>query len=178
MEPICDHSPLSTSLYRRGNSSVIPQDSALILTKIIATLGPASIDASTVTHLIDHGARVFRINFSHGSFPQFAHMVNLVRRVQKATGAANVPVGLLGDLCGPKIRLGPVCDDGLDLHVGDEIRFQKQRIVAGTTAPGNIAAFSTTHPALIDEVCPGDRLLIDLEITICQTPLLVGQGGM
>ncbi len=130
-----------------------------ILTKIIATLGPASNDPATLIRLIEEGARVFRINFSHGKFEDFEQLLLAVRRVSEETGIA---AGVMGDLSGPKIRVGKVRDGGVTLRVGQQVEFQRQPIVAGDNLSGDSpAVFSSTYPAFIDEVEPGNRLLID-----------------
>ena len=71
------------------------------MTKIIATLGPATNSVDIISKLIEAGARVFRINFSHGSFDEFDEMLDKIRKAEKKT---NTFVAVLGDLSGPKIR--------------------------------------------------------------------------
>lgn len=127
------------------------------LTKIIATLGPASVDPRTLLRLIEEGARVFRINFSHGGFDDFEKALLTVRRASEDSG---VPVGVLGDLSGPKIRIGKVRQGGVAVRTGAQVAFQRQPLVAGTDGSEPVT-FSTTYPALIDDVQPGHRLLVD-----------------
>ncbi|MCK5838734.1 MAG: hypothetical protein KAG99_02750, partial [Bacteroidales bacterium] len=69
------------------------------MTKIIATLGPATNSVDIISKLIEAGARVFRINFSHGSFDEFDEMLDKIRKAEKKT---NSFVAVLGDLSGPK----------------------------------------------------------------------------
>ncbi len=143
---------------------------AYLRTKIIATLGPASADPACVRRLVEEGVRIFRINFSHGTFDAFEDMVRTVREVEsqvRVDGEANI--GILGDLCGPKIRLGPVPgptdrvppgDDGtLMLAVGDLLRLVD--VPPGDGAGDFRATLTTTHPPLVHEVRVGDRLLVD-----------------
>src|SRR5690554_4038791 len=73
-----------------------------ILTKILATVGPACGSADMLVRLIEEGARVFRINFSHGGFDDFERALANIRKASKRT---EVPIGVLGDLSGPKIRV-------------------------------------------------------------------------
>lgn len=129
-----------------------------ILTKIIATLGPASTDPKILLRLVEEGARVFRINFSHGNFDDFERSLTVVRQVSEKS---RVPLGVLGDLSGPKIRIGSVRDGGVALRTGTRVTFQTQPIVAGTDGPSQEAIFSTTYPSFIDDVQEGDRLLVD-----------------
>ena len=85
------------------------------LTKIIATLGPASEDIETIVRLIDAGVSTFRINFSHGTFEEYERLLNGVRQASERTG---LPTAVLGDLSGPKIRVGEVVQDGVCLEDG------------------------------------------------------------
>jgi len=127
-----------------------------MITKIIATLGPATSSKTAIKKLIDAGARVFRINFSHGSFNDYDHLIENIRSVQKESG---VFVSILGDLSGPKIRLGKVVEGGVSLKKGEEIRFIKNEVVGGSL--GYEHTFSTTLPSFIDEVKKGEKLLLD-----------------
>lgn len=126
------------------------------MTKIIATLGPATSSVEIIEKLISAGARVFRVNFSHGTFKDFDLLVDNVRMAAKNTCTY---VGILGDLSGPKIRVGKVIPEGVELAKGQEIRFIKTEIIGGTE--GNEFTFSTTYPKLIDEVRAGERILLD-----------------
>jgi hypothetical protein len=81
---------------------------SVILTKIIATVGPACATPEAVQRMIEEGVRVFRINFSHGTFEDYAaHLA----RIRAAGERCGVPVAVLGDLSGPKIRVGKVGGD-------------------------------------------------------------------
>lgn len=129
--------------------------SDLLMTKIIATLGPATNDVATISKLIEAGVRVFRINFSHGSFDDFDKMINNIRKAEKAT---KIFVGILGDLSGPKIRVGKVVPEGVLLKNGEEVQFVKNTVIGGEDDQNK---FSTTYPAFIDEVKPGEKILLD-----------------
>jgi pyruvate kinase len=87
------------------------------LTKIIATLGPASNTDAAIDELIAAGVDVFRLNFSHGTHDEHA---TLIRRVREAGERAGRHVAILQDLSGPKIRTGRL-EDGrpLQLAPGD-----------------------------------------------------------
>lgn len=129
--------------------------SDFLINKIIATLGPATNSTETICKLIEAGARVFRINFSHGSFEEFDEMLDNIRKAEKIT---KIYVAVLGDLSGPKIRIGKVVPKGVLLRKGDEITFVKHTIVGGESEQ---KMFSTTYPPFIDEVKPGQRILLD-----------------
>ena len=98
------------------------------LTKIIATLGPASEALETIVQLIETGASVFRINFSHGNFEEYDRLLNTIRRASKQT---SLPIAVLGDLSGPKIRVGEVVPNGIFLENDRLVQFTKQPVVAG-----------------------------------------------
>ncbi len=127
-----------------------------LITKIIATLGPATSRKEMIRELVEAGVRVFRINFSHGEFADYDLLVDHIRKVQEETG---IYISILGDLSGPKIRTGKVIEGGVMLRNGDEIRFVKKDITGG--AAGNELSFSTTLPSFIDEARPGERILLD-----------------
>ncbi len=134
-----------------------PEKANFLLTKIIATLGPASSPVETIKELIREGVRIFRVNFSHGSLDSFSVLIDHVRQASAETG---YPVAVLGDLSGPKIRVGQVVEKGVMLVPGMQVDFQREDVIAND--PGNWkVTFSTTLPLLIDEVRPGHRVLLD-----------------
>ncbi len=131
------------------------KNSDFLMTKIIATLGPATNSVEIICKLIEAGARVFRINFSHGAFCEFDELLDNIRKAEKKTETF---VAILGDLSGPKIRVGKVVSEGVLLNKGEEINFVKQTLIGGE---GGEKMFSTTYPSFIDEVKPGQRILLD-----------------
>jgi pyruvate kinase len=89
-------------------------------TKIVATIGPASRDRETLVRMVEAGMDVARLNFSHGSHEQHAETAEWVR---DAAGRAGRPVALLQDLPGPKLRIGALAGDVVELKAGDSITF-------------------------------------------------------
>ncbi|RYF96178.1 MAG: pyruvate kinase, partial [Caulobacteraceae bacterium] len=87
--------------------------------RIVATLGPASRDASKVIELATAGADVFRVNFSHGTHEDHARTIANVRAAEAAIGR---PLAVLADLQGPKIRLGEFADRTVRLKEGQDFR--------------------------------------------------------
>ena len=119
-------------------------------TKIVCTLGPASATADTIRQLMEAGLNVARINFSHGTHEQHAATIKMVREVAESMKR---PVAILGDLQGPRIRIGdleePVMlEDGSDVNMAPE----------GQERPGDLPV---TYEQLAQDVHVGDRILIN-----------------
>jgi pyruvate kinase len=89
-------------------------------TKIVATIGPASREPETLVRMVDAGMDVARLNYSHGTLEEHAETV---RRVRDAAGRAGRPVAVLQDLPGPKLRIGPLREDVVELTPGERLTF-------------------------------------------------------
>jgi pyruvate kinase len=89
-------------------------------TKIVATIGPASREPDTLLAMIQAGMDVARLNYSHGTLREHEETV---RRVRDAAGRAGRPVAIMQDLPGPKLRIGPLKDDVVELKPGDRVTF-------------------------------------------------------
>ena len=138
------------------------------LTKVLATLGPASDDEKTITRLVEAGASLFRLNFSHGVFEDHKRRVQLVRRVAYQL---NTPLTVLGDLPGPKLRIGRVPGDGIVLEAGQEVAI---RADIDESVPGARPTLASDFARIAQEVGVGQRVLInDGAIRM----LVVGCGG-
>ncbi|CCO22032.1 pyruvate kinase [Maridesulfovibrio hydrothermalis] len=74
-------------------------------TKVIATLGPASGNVETIRKMVLNGVRILRLNFSHSDAESFRPLIAKIRQVEEDL---NIPLTVMGDLCGPKIRIGVV----------------------------------------------------------------------
>jgi pyruvate kinase len=125
------------------------------LTKIIATIGPATSDAEAIQRLIEAGVSIFRLNFSHGTPEEHAARVRIIREVADELGT---PTAILGDLQGPKIRVGQVAPEGIEVPTGSIVQFQREPMFA---QPPPNARFSSTYAGLVDDVRPGERLLVN-----------------
>ena len=129
---------------------------AMIRTKIVVTMGPACADVETLLKLFQAGATVCRLNFSHGNLDN--HLQTL-RTVREAASRFDQPIAILGDLGGPKIRLGQVKDQGgtggMPVAVGERLVIQRDPIVA------QAGRASSTYSALVDEVRVGHRVLVE-----------------
>ncbi len=94
-------------------------------TKIIATVGPASWEPETLARLIEAGADVFRLNFSHADRDRHARTVEAIRGAAERAGQE---VAVLGDLPGPKLRIGELRGDVAELETGMHVRLTPQEV--------------------------------------------------
>ena len=124
----------------------------LIRTKIIATLGPASSDLETIGEMAEAGCDMFRVNFSHGHQQQRSELLANIRKVSQETGE---PLGILADLCGPKIRVGEIDGGSVLLAQGQSVALQREEVL------GQTDRISTTLGELVSEVRKGESLLLD-----------------
>ncbi len=120
-------------------------------TKIICTIGPASQDLEVLEKLADAGMNIARINMSHGTLAQHRITIDNIRKVAVRTG---VPIAILGDLQGPKIRLGEFASE-VELLAGDEFTL--------TTHPvqGTSVKASVDYAELPQDVRPGSIVFIN-----------------
>jgi len=134
----------------------------ITLAKIVATIGPACESPEVVGRLIESGVNVFRFNFSHGAFEEHARRL---RTVREASARVGLPVSCLGDLPGPKIRVGRVPDDGIELVPGQDIEFRVGVDVAcveeSADPAGSVVVLGATYEGLVDDVEEGQRVLIN-----------------
>ncbi len=122
------------------------------LTKIVCTIGPASGDKDTLLKLFEAGMSVARLNFSHGTKEQHLEFIKNIREVEKTTAGF---IGILGDLQGPKIRIGDLKEKEYLLKAGDTLKITTKPII------GDGEIVSTTYKHLVKDVSEGDLILID-----------------
>lgn len=120
--------------------------------KIVATIGPASRNKETLTELVKAGANVLRMNFSHGSHDDHKQVIDMLNEVNEELGTN---VCLLQDLQGPKIRCGMVENDGVEITPGDPLIITTEEML------GTSQKVSTIYTAIVNDVKPGDKILID-----------------
>jgi pyruvate kinase len=119
-------------------------------TKIVCTLGPSSSSREALRSLVEAGLNVARINFSHGTHQQHAATIALVREVADEMGR---PVAILGDLQGPRIRIGDL-PASRDLEDGSDLILVPEGEERGEEVP-------VTYENLSKDVHVGDRILIN-----------------
>src|SRR4051794_2403413 len=95
-----------------------------IRTKIVATIGPASRSPGVLRRLIEAGVNVFRLNFSHGTHEEHSAVLADIRAISREMGRH---VAVLQDLCGPKMRLGPIPGDLVECPLGEEFTLVTER---------------------------------------------------
>lgn len=121
-------------------------------TKIICTIGPASTDGAILEKMIRAGMNIARLNFSHGSYEEHAARIKLIRDTADRLG---VPVGILADIQGPKIRIGKLKDEPLVLREGDRVYLTIDP--AKNQTDGYIYV---DYPTLVKDVKVGGKLLL------------------
>jgi pyruvate kinase len=121
-------------------------------TKVVATLGPASSDRTTIARLFEAGADVFRINMSHTNHERMRELVATIRAIEAEYSR---PIGILVDLQGPKLRLGTFRDGAAQIDKGQNFTLD------GDPAPGDATRVQLPHPEIFAAIRPGDGLLID-----------------
>ena len=146
-----------TGPERAAASVDTPEGDAAVLrrthvprTKIVGTLGPSSNTADTIRGLVEAGLDVARINFSHGTHEQHALTIATVREVSKSLGR---PVAIMGDLQGPRIRIGDL-PARMDLTPGTTLVLAPEHLAVDGEIP-------VTYDELAHDVAPGNRILIN-----------------
>lgn len=120
-------------------------------TRIVCTIGPASETAARIHALIHSGMNVARINFSHGSLDDHARRIETIRTV---AAQENAVIALLGDLSGPKLRVGDLPGDSLPLEPGATVRFSLDKAADAGSIP-------LDFPFLGNALHAGDHILMD-----------------
>jgi pyruvate kinase len=132
-------------------------------TRIVATIGPASSSPAMIRALIRRGLDVARINFSHGRAEDH---LNTIRTIRKTADRLGVPVAVLADLSGPKVRVGEFAGGAATLKEGSVVTITVRPVL------GNASLIPCRYRRLAAEVKPGDQVLLDdgnLELKVLGT---------
>jgi pyruvate kinase len=121
-------------------------------TKIVATLGPACSTREIIKDMIEAGVNVFRVNFSHADYEDVKNKIGIIRGINEEFGYTT---GILGDLQGPKLRVG-VMEDGVVVKDGDLITFTTAEDILGTAKK-----VFMKYKNFPNDVNPGERILLD-----------------
>jgi pyruvate kinase len=120
-------------------------------TKIVATVGPASSSPERLRALVETGVSIFRFNFAHGEYDEKRQWLQTIRSIGDDIGFA---IAILGDLGGPKIRLGELPDGSLEFHADQQYTFARE------PDPGNPNVLTTTYDGLIDDLEVDSRVIL------------------
>jgi pyruvate kinase len=132
-------------------------------TKIVCTIGPASDSEEVLVRMIERGMNVARINFAHGDLDGHRRVIAAVRAASRATGCR---VAIFGDLPGPKMRIGELAEEPVEIAQGDELFLQTDEIV------GTSERMSMSFDRLPEVVSPGDSIFINdgfIEVRVVST---------
>jgi pyruvate kinase len=135
-------------------------------TKIVATIGPASESPEMLERLIRAGLNVARLNFSHGDFSSHAERITRIRAAEKATGRR---VAIMADLPGPKMRVGRIEPEPIQLRPGESFTLTSEDIV------GNLQRVSMSFERLPQVVKRGDRLFLNDGLVQLVVEVVAGQ---
>lgn len=121
-------------------------------TKIVATVGPACETYDQLKALVIAGVNVFRLNFSHGSHEDKKKIIDNIRGINKELGCT---VAILGDLQGPKLRVGEIENNRLDVKVGDVLTLSNDKCI------GTMEKIYVSYPNLAGDIVVGNTIMID-----------------
>ncbi len=121
-------------------------------TKIVATVGPACDTYDKLLELVKAGVNVFRLNFSHGSHEDKLNIIEHIRNINK-TEPYNIAI--LGDLQGPKLRVGEIENNALEVKPGDILTFTNEKCI------GTLEKIYVSYPNLAGDVVMGNIIMID-----------------
>ncbi|MGF1523295.1 MAG: pyruvate kinase [Leptolyngbyaceae cyanobacterium] len=137
-------------------------------TKIVATMGPASSSPERLKHLLKAGMNVARLNFSHGTYEDHAQRIRQLRSTAETMG---LPLTLLQDLQGPKIRVGELPKDGIELQ--PESALTLVPLAEAKQQPGTVGI---DYPYVAEEAEPGTQVLLDDGLLELRVDRIEGQA--
>jgi len=137
-------------------------------TKIVATLGPRSEDARVIEAMIRAGVDVFRINLSHTDSP--GRFRALVERVRQCEAAVGTPIGVIADLRGPRIRIGKVANDSIELKTGCRV------VLTPADTIGTPERLSLSYAGLARDLDIGAEVLLDDGNILLEVESLTADG--
>ncbi|MBC7829985.1 MAG: pyruvate kinase [Chitinophagaceae bacterium] len=147
-------------------------------TKIVATVGPACDTYEKLLALVKAGVNVFRLNFSHGAHED---KIKIIEHIRTINSTEPYNISILGDLQGPKLRVGEIANNELDIKPGDILTFTNEKIV------GTMERIYVSYPNLHADVKVGNMIMIDdgkLEVKVIgieknnDVKVMVTMGGI
>ena len=130
-------------------------------TKLVCTIGPASNSSRVIERLVRAGMNVARLNFSYGSLQEHAETISIIRDV---SNKLRIPVAILLDLPGPRLRIGRLENEEVHLNENDHFSFISERVL------GNQYSVSVDFLGFFNDIAVGDNIFlkdgaIQLEVT-------------
>lgn len=135
-------------------------DHSIKRTKIVATVGPACDNYDSMVELVKAGVNVFRLNFSHGSHEDKARIIEIIKKINETLP---YNIAILADLQGPKLRVGEIENNALEIMPGDKLTFTNVKCV------GTKEQIYVSYTDLYKDVVPGNLIMIDdgkLEVVV------------
>lgn len=120
-------------------------------TKIVCTIGPATESAEMIGNLAEAGMNVARLNFSHGTKEEHGKRIAEIRKIERKRG---MPIAILQDLPGPKLRTGPMSQT-VTLASGQQFIFTTRDV------PGSVEETNLPYPELVQQAQPGQQIFVD-----------------
>ncbi len=121
-------------------------------TKIVATVGPASSSYDKLLELAKAGVNIFRLNFSHGTHEDHLQVINRITYINEKY---NLHIGILADLQGPKLRVGKIKGNKIDLNQGDILTFTNEK------CEGTKEKIYMSYQQFAADVTVGEKVLVD-----------------
>ncbi|MBQ7324025.1 MAG: pyruvate kinase [Clostridia bacterium] len=121
-------------------------------TKIICTIGPTSENKTTFSRMAEAGMDVVRLNFSHGTHPEFEKRIAMIKEVREEKG---LPLPILLDTKGPELRIKTFENGKITLQEGDEFTFTTEEVI------GNESRVSVSYKGICEDMLPGDKILLN-----------------
>ena len=121
-------------------------------TKIVATVGPSCEKFEQLLELAKAGVNVFRLNFSHGTYQNKKEIIDHIKEINKSQP---INIAILGDLQGPKLRVGDLTNGQIELIEGADIIFTTEKII------GTVSKIYVSYPNLTKDVKVGERIFLD-----------------
>lgn len=131
-------------------------------TKIVTSIGPASSSVEVFKKMVEAGANVARINFSHATIEERVAVVDTVKKVRELTG---INIGILYDTKGPEFRSGVTQEEGIKLVAGNIIKIVKEDVI------GNEERFTVNHKSAVDALKVGDTVLLENGLMVARGDL-------
>ena len=138
-------------------------------TKIICTIGPASVSEEVLTRMCQAGMNVARLNFSHGSHPEHKEKIDVIKAVREKL---NLPIPIMLDTKGPEYRIGTFKNGKVEVADGSTFTFTTDEV------EGDETRVTVSHKGLIRDLSVGDRVLVNNGLVVFEVVSLEGNNAV